>query len=139
MREHKFRAWNPEEKTMLKPFDLSSNPKYWCDNLKDYPLMQFTGLKDKNGVEIYEGDVVRYYGGSNSWVVTFGEYKRQNYMNGDNQVSHLGFYGRPIPNYDKESNNDWNGKIVTLLADDFCNGKEVIGNIYENPELLDNN
>jgi len=62
MREIKFKAWNSEEKTMLKPFDLSSNPKYWCDNLKDYPLMQYTGLKDKNGVEIYENDVIDYYG-----------------------------------------------------------------------------
>ena len=63
MREIKFRAWDLEKKIMLKPFDLSSNPKYWCDNLKDYPLMQYTGLKDKNGLqEVYEGDIIDIYG-----------------------------------------------------------------------------
>jgi hypothetical protein len=99
MREIKFRAWNSEEKTMLKPFDLSSNPKYWCDNLKDYPLMQYTGLKDKHGVEIYESDVIDYYG--KNIIVKIPDIYIEVHKN---------------------------------LNPEWC---EVIGNIYETPELLD--
>ena len=66
MREIKFRAWDKEKKTMLNwlsdmeaikdamPYDCGDE---WTENCI---LMQYTGLKDKNGKEIYENDVVRY-------------------------------------------------------------------------------
>lgn len=66
--------------------------------------MQYTGLKDKNGVEIYEGDLVVENG-------SFGPYQVEYYKNG----FYLGDF----------LHSNWNAEDV-----------EVIGNIYENPELL---
>ncbi len=56
MREIKFRAWTGEEMQMA--FDLTQNPKIWWELNKDYHLMQYTGIKDRNGKDIYEGDIV---------------------------------------------------------------------------------
>jgi uncharacterized phage protein (TIGR01671 family) len=75
-------------------------------------LMQFTGLTDKNGVEIYEGDIIK-------WV----QYNRK----------YIG----------KIYSNNIEFRVITKAVDYFLSGIqsdfEVIGNIYENPELLDVN
>ena len=55
MRTIKFRAWNSDEKIMSKPFKLIHDEELYSDT---HVVMQFTGLQDKNGKEIYEGDVV---------------------------------------------------------------------------------
>lgn len=87
----------------------------WCDNFevgKQAVLMQSTGLKDKNGVEIFEGDIVRWHD-----VVTW-----------DYSVT---FKDGVFCISDDPSSNFYH------LKEDI-NGKfEVIGNIYENPELLE--
>lgn len=71
MREIKFRAWHKTEKKMYEVFGIDFDSKeicihrdpnfYECDGWIDFKhieLMQYTGLKDKNGKEIYEGDIV---------------------------------------------------------------------------------
>ena len=119
-----FRAWTEEGKAMyygVYPFKddtlLLSYDEIAFDEVpaSDFILMQSTGLKDKNGKEIYEGDIVRF-------ALTDGF----NYVtNEDGVVTYkLGaFYVV-------------NGLAEYLISDINTNKFEVIGNIYQNPELL---
>ena len=109
MREIKFRAWDKENEAMVYPKGILFDARvvyFSCGTLEPhegYELMQYTGLNDKNGTEIYEGDIL--LSGDLVDVVTFSEgcfhLKNAGYL-----ISELRVY-------------------------------EVIGNIYENPELLE--
>ena len=80
-------------------------------------LLQYTGLKDKNGVEIYEGGICRCYGG----VQEFGQYEYSDIY----EVKYTG------NGFDMIKNNCGYGWGLSVAIDVI----EVIGNIYENPEL----
>lgn len=127
-REIKFRAWNESAQKMIDlykitPFALDSLLKQ--DGLflpfsENYILQQFTGKKDKNDKEICEGDILKSYN-NRKWEVKFGEYLSENNGGGN------GFYLSEI--------NSLAGKFIAP----FANPKtpdEIIGNIYENPELI---
>lgn len=64
-REIKFRSWSNNFKRMIMPSELSLKN---CNNDNYAYLMQFTGLKDKNGKEIYEGDIIIYNRGVGNWT-----------------------------------------------------------------------
>lgn len=88
---------------------------------------QYTGLTDKNGMKIFEGDIVK-----NTWcfissasVVRYGEYSQP--FN-DIHTKHIGFYIEHTG-----ENKDTYRKDLGFFAD-RC---EVIGNLYDNPELLE--
>lgn len=112
MREIKFRAWNGKE--MKTAFDLSQNPRYWWEENKDYPLMQYTGLKDKNDVEIYEGDIIEQLS-ERTYESVKGTVK---YIDGSYLLEYL------------------SGDDGCYLFDEVAYN-QVLGNIYENPELLE--
>lgn len=119
MRKIKFRAWDKEQKIMFSAEEMGEDELTLAvdgrgfvnvSNMPGIPSgyagdkmipLQYTGYIDKNGKEIYEGDIIRYSYRSNLTVIEWREKEAQWSMGG----------------YHSES-------------------VEVIGNIYENPELL---
>lgn len=123
----KFRAWDKILKKMndVTAIDFSTKPfrvfysAYGEDNYfnQDAILMQSTGLKDKNGVEIYEGDIVK--------PVSFASWMGVVKYSSENAAYIL----------DDHNNEFVRGGNVYLSQ--FNEGLEVKGNIYENPELME--
>ena len=119
----KFRAWDKETKTMNGMAEIYRNRNQEIElrpRDENIILMQSTGLKDKNGKEIFEGDIIRY----NIDVVDIKRHQT------------LGFYtvldGREGFFGDGMSIDDFEED-----AKEFSKTAEIIGNIYENPELLE--
>ena len=123
MREIKFRAWLKEERKMVNVETLFIGINRLCfgnfktedlffRDFEEVELMQYTGLKDKNGKEIYEGDI---------------------YHVGDKNIRYLvvwfdsGFEGKQLRSTSYAGLKSWAKDI------------EILGNIYENPELLEEN
>ena len=94
---------------------------------------QYTGLKDKDGIEIYEGDIINTKFNRKS-IIRFGEYKQDGSGDEYGPTSCLGFYTELIldGNYYIY---DWD-KERSIIEDFSCDEPIVIGNIYDNPELL---
>lgn len=110
MREIKFRAWDGKRMTTSGIMFNNTNSCLEVPQGSQMKLMQYTGLKDKNGKEIYEGDIINSsmrfcaYG-----TVVFSE--------------KLGAW----VSFVKEHNDILLSELI---------GVEILGNIYENPELL---
>lgn len=118
-REIKFRVWSEKNKKMLEvqkhSFKTGLSMPYGS-NMERYfgMLMQYTGLKDKNGIEVYEDDIIQY---SHKAVGTILRKVRMKYgMWGIEGI----VKGTQIP-------------FANILESEY----EVVGNIYENPELLE--
>ena len=145
MREIKFRVWDKKQKKMyygdkqdepnmigfdgkiyitgltgpMCDYGCSADYINWCSS-EDYELMQYTGLKDKNGKEIYEGDILRC--------------KIWNPMSCERDCV------LEVVVVWNSSEGSWEFKDVRRKFADlswmFIDDVEIIGNIYQNPELL---
>jgi uncharacterized phage protein (TIGR01671 family) len=125
-REIKFRAWDKRLEWMFPVVSFNDEQVFEKDEWherKDCALMQYIGLTDKNGVEIYEGDIVKAFLDCFA-EVKFGEYSVEGGDYYSNQTT-AGFY---IDYKTGRMKGD-----TSRIDNDEC---EVIGNTYENPELL---
>lgn len=124
----KFRAWDKEFKEMVDideihwfedEFDFIGDGITFCRRADEIELMQSTGLKDKNGVEIFERDIIA----TNSFacIVSFGKY---DYFEDDGiKVTGIGFYLEYL---------NVEPATYSPFETPFLGNCEVLGNIYEN-------
>ena len=136
MRTIKFRAWDKEKKIMWLPhdlYDISSLHLYSTDDGK-YELpnvipMQFTGLQDKKGKDIYEGDVIKTYCEiTNREIIGEIEYADKwctFYLGAKNDYG-CGMASDSVFQWYYSQEEKTEGDVLA----------EIIGNIHENPELL---
>lgn len=97
----------------------------WIVN-NDLHLMQSTGLLDKNGKEIFEGDVISRSSGMPS-VVKFGKWIYEEDFG--YKIKNIGFH--------LNSSYDDDERFQAMDYEDIRKNYEIIGNVYENPELLE--
>lgn len=133
MREIKFRAWNKETKQIcdvllvcfvnqyvnVLPFENLEGGSQETWFFKDIELMQFTGLYDKNLQPIYEGDIVR----------TITTYREDRVFKNTRAV-----YWDTIQPAFVLWKDEWGDYDFSKCN---CSVHEVLGNIYENPKLLE--
>jgi len=133
MREIKFRAWQDGQMLTQPLAGVYGAKRLFGLLYEDTELMQYTGLKDKKGKEIYEGD-----------IVTLEEDDSKEYLNEPMYLNYgdvcsiqwsetnLAYYLMPLDESVEEQQMDYFGSWSGW------NWIKVIGNIYENPELTDN-
>ena len=130
MRETKFRAYHKERKEMFEiaSIDFEEKKAALSNGIikllnvdsKQFELLQYTGLKDKNGKEIYEGDIIKYK------------------FPYDRRLKHIS----PVKFLETKASfgiKDRYGNETQLYRITANNYFEVIGNIYENKNLLEEN
>ena len=117
MRQIKFRAWDKDAGRWMVPDDVYAqlgNQAMWNPEVGEYFILeQFTGLHDSNGKEIYEDDIVEIKRGGLGPI-------RETITWESNEWCEDGFYS---------------GYLLTFTPDQYT----IIGNVHQNPELLEEN
>jgi len=121
MREILFRAWDKDNEQMIYPMPIGELTVGDILNRRSI-LMQYTGLKDKNGSDIYESDIIKDTLTGAIILICFGFNK---------YVGYTGWYGKYL-NIDRNGfcaiNNDSDSETNSMI--------ELCGNIHEDPEFL---
>lgn len=131
----KYRAWDKKDKVIREVTAIDWSLEYVEfmngaveRSFDDLILMQSTGLKDKNGVEIFEGDIVKTFSNINKFTDSFAENVEPNYgytsIVRDGASFKMTYKGKP-------------SYVLNENAGSMAEYMEVLGNIWENPELLE--
>lgn len=133
MRPIEFRAWNKKTKKMIDlkkatPLAVGSFDGIFIPFHDDLEIMQFTGMLDRNGKKIFEGDIVEvdFYSPKLPEILTVvfsGPYKYAAFgITGKRNIDKMGDGADPV----------WD-----TFNERYCKHLKVLGNIYETPELLE--
>lgn len=144
--ETKFRAWDTETKEISYDY-LSKNWLKVCIESPHIELMQYTGIKERKNKEVYQSDILRLNSPTGYWRLQAYGFEPKNAHNERFVVTKLdcGFVLRHVSFYEIIGTESWDApnlicKGWTIINNyEFWNEQrnfELIGNIYENPELL---
>lgn len=118
MDEIKFRSWDKKTNQIIKWQEIKRwniGVAFSKKDLKDFPIMQYTGIKDRNGKEIYEGDILIHPSGQTAEVAWHTMYPA-------------------LTLYEDSNTNKFDLRDI-WEDEDSGSQFEIIGNIYQNPKL----